>query len=449
MPNKVEPPMKDWIKKNKIANVECIVPDLAGAARGKVVPASKLIESAELRLPQSIFLQGVNGHYPALIKEKLPCDDDMLLLPDATTIRHLPWAETPTAQIIHDCVDKEGNHIPFSPRYVLRKVLDLYHAEGWKPVVAPELEFYLVAANPDPTQPLTAPFDRTGRTEKEGQSYSLEALHEFSALYQTLDQYCTAQNLKIDGLIHEEGIAQMEVNLLHGDPLNLADQTFLYKRTIREAAFAHGLCATFMAKPLEGQPGNAMHIHQSIVDMETGKNLFSTLDGKPNDLLLSHIAGLQKFQPEAMALVTPTINSYRRIVRDMAAPINFHWGYDNRTTGFRIPDNKPNSMRIENRLSAADVNPYIAIAASLACGFIGMKQSLKPSKPLLGNAYDEPLQVSRDWYGALNRLSDCEALNDILGEEFIEVYTAVKETEFDDFLNQVSPWEREHLLSKV
>jgi len=441
--------MKDWIKKNRIANVECIVPDLAGAARGKVVPASKLIESAELRLPQSIFLQGVNGHYPEFIKEKLPCDDDMLLLPDATTIRHLPWAKTPTAQIIHDCVDKEGNHIPFSPRYVLRKVLGLYHAEGWKPVVAPELEFYLVAANPDPTQPLIAPFDRTGRTEKEGQSYSLEALHEFSALYQTLDQYCMAQNLKIDGLIHEEGIAQMEVNLLHGDPLDLADQTFLYKRTIREAAFAHGLCATFMAKPLEGQPGNAMHIHQSIVDMETGKNLFSTPDGKPNDLLLSHIAGLQKFQPEAMALVTPTVNSYRRIVRDMAAPINFHWGYDNRTTGFRIPDNKPNSMRIENRLSAADVNPYIAIAASLACGFIGMKQNLKPSKPLLGNAYDEPLQVSRDWYGALNRLSDCAALNDILGEEFIKVYTAVKETEFDDFLNQVSPWEREHLLSKV
>jgi len=150
-----------------------------------------------------------------------------------------------------------------------------------------------------------------------------------------------------------------------------------------------------------------------------------------------------------MALVTPTINSYRRIVRDMAAPINFHWGFDNRTTGFRIPDNKPNSMRIENRLSAADVNPYIAIATSLACGFMGMKQGLKPSEPLLGNAYDEPLQVSRDWYGALDRLSDCRALNDILGEAFIEVYTAVKETEFDDFLNQVTPWEREHLLSKV
>jgi glutamine synthetase len=441
--------MKNWIQQNKITNIECIVPDLAGAARGKVVPASKLIEGAELRLPQSIFFQGVNGHYPNLTKEKLPCDDDMLLQPDTTTIRHLPWAETPTAQIIHDCVDKAGKEITFSPRYVLRKVLDLYQAEGWKPVIAPELEFYLVAANPDPTQPLTAPFDRTGRTEKEGQSYSLEALHEFSTLYQTLDQYCTAQGLKIDGLIHEEGIAQMEVNLLHGDPLDLADQTFLYKRTIREAAFAHGLCATFMAKPLEGQPGNAMHIHQSIVDLETGNNLFSTPDGKPNNLLLSHIAGLQKYQPKAMALVTPTINSYRRIVRDMAAPINFHWGYDNRTTGFRIPDNKPNSMRIENRLSAADVNPYIAIATSLACGFIGMKQGLNPSEPLLGNAYDEPLKVSRDWYGALDRLSDCEALNEILGEAFIEVYTAVKEAEFDDFLNQVTPWEREHLLSKV
>ena len=441
--------MKDWIKQNQVTDIECIVPDLAGAARGKIVPASKLIEGAELRLPQSIFLQGVNGHYPDLSKDKLPCDDDMLLLPDASTICHLPWAETPTAQIIHDCVDKAGKPIAFSPRNVLRRVLALYHAEGWKPVIAPELEFYLVAANPDPTQPLTAPIDRTGRTEKEGQSYSLEALHEFSKLYKTLDQFCTAQGLKTDGLIHEEGIGQMEINLLHGDPLDLADQTFLYKRTIREAAFAHGLCATFMAKPLEGQPGNAMHIHQSIVDLETGKNCFSTPDGKPNDLLLSHIAGLQKYQPEAMALVTPTINSYRRIVRDMAAPINFHWGYDNRTTGFRIPDNKPNSMRIENRLSAADVNPYIAIATSLACGFIGMKQGLKPSEPLLGNAYDEPLQVSRDWYGALHRLANCEALNEILGEEFIEVYTSVKEIEFDDFLNQVTPWEREHLLSKV
>jgi glutamine synthetase len=441
--------MKDWIKQNQVTDIECIVPDLAGAARGKVVPASKVAEGAELRLPQSIFLQGINGHYPMLSKDKLPCDDDMLLQPDTSTIRRLPWAESPSAQLIHDCVDKAGNPIAFSPRYVLRKVLDLYHAEGWKPVIAPELEFYLVAKNPDSTQPLTTPIGRTGRTEKEGQSYSVEALHEFSKLYKTLNEYCVAQGLKIDGVIHEEGMGQMEINLMHGDPLALADQTFLYKRTIREAALAHGICATFMAKPIEDQPGNAMHIHQSIVDLETGKNSFSTPDGKPNDLLLSHIAGLQKYQPEAMALVTPYINSYRRIVRDMAAPINFHWGYDNRTTGFRIPDNKPNSMRIENRLAAADVNPYIAIATSLACGFLGMKQGLKPSAPLLGNAYDEPLQVSRNWYGALQRLSACEELNDILGEEFIEVYTAVKETEFDGFLNQISPWEREHLLLKV
>lgn len=441
--------MKDWIKQNQVTNIECIVPDLAGAARGKVVPASKLIEGTELRLPQSIFLHCVNGNYPALSKGMLPCDDDMLLKADASTIRRLPWAQSPSAQVIHDCVDKSGNPIKFSPRYVLRKVLDLYHAEGWKPVIAPELEFYLVAANPDPKQPLTSPTNRTGRTEKEGQSYSVEALHEFSKLYQTLNDYCLAQDLSIDGLIHEEGMGQMEINLMHGDPLALADQTFLYKRTIREAAFAHGLCATFMAKPIEDQPGNAMHIHQSLVDLETGRNIFSTPDGKPNDLLLAHIAGLQKYQPEAMALVTPYINSYRRIVPDMAAPINFHWGYDNRTTGFRIPDNKPNSMRIENRLAAADVNPYIAIATSLACGFIGMKQALKPSEPLPGNAYDEPLQVSRNWYGALQRLSACEELNDILGEEFIEVYTAVKETEFDDFLNQITPWEREHLLLKV
>jgi glutamine synthetase len=148
-----------------------------------------------------------------------------------------------------------------------------------------------------------------------------------------------------------------------------------------------------MAKPMEAQPGSAMHIHQSIEDLESGENILSTPEGMPNELLLSHIAGLQRYLPEAMALMTPYVNSYRRIVREMAAPINFHWDFDNRTTGFRVPDNNPKSMRVENRIASADVNPYLAIATSLACGYIGMKQGLKPTEPLNGSAYDEPMQL--------------------------------------------------------
>jgi len=441
--------MKDWIEKHQITEVECIVPDLAGAARGKIMPAAKFTDSTTLRMPQSIFLQSITGEYPDLLDETNPVDVDMLLQPDPYTIRLLPWAKEPSAQVIHDCYDMDGKPIDIAPRQVLRRVLDLYRAEGWKPVIAPELEFYLLQPNFDPKQPLLPPIGRTGRAERSGQSYNIDAINDFDPMFDDMYDYSEAQGLEIDTLIHEEGMGQMEINLLHGDPIELADQAFLFKRTVREAAFRHDLYATFMAKPMENQPGSAMHIHQSVVDLESGKNLFSTADGKPNELLLSHIAGLQQFLPDAMSLLSPYVNSYRRNVRGMSAPINFHWGFDNRTIGFRVPDNNPNSMRVENRIASADVNPYLAIATSLACGYIGMKKGLTPTAPLDGSAYNEPMQLSRHWYASLQRLADSKDLREVLSESFVEAYVAVKEVEFDNFLNVISPWEREHLLLKV
>ena len=441
--------MKDWIEQHEITEVECIVPDLAGAARGKIMPASKFTGTTALRMPQSIFMQSVNGEYPDIYEEMNPVDVDMVLEPDPYTIRLLPWAREPSAQVIHDCFDMNGKPIDISPRQVLRRVLQLYNDEGWKPVVAPELEFYLLQPNIDPKNPLQPPIGRTGRAERSGQSFNIDAVNDFDPMFDDMYDYCEGQGLEIDTLIHEEGMGQLEINLLHGDPLELADQAFLFKRTVREAALRHDLYATFMAKPMEAQPGSAMHIHQSIESVDSGENMFSTPDGKPNELLLSHIAGLQTFMPEAMAIFAPYVNSYRRIVREMSAPINFHWGYDNRTTGFRIPDNNPKSMRVENRIAAADVNPYLAIATSLACGYIGMKKGLKPSDALEGSAYEEPIQLSRHWYSSLQRLADCKELREVLSDDFVDIYVSVKEVEFDNFLNVISPWEREHLLLKV
>ena len=441
--------MEDWIKEHQVTEVECIVPDMAGAARGKIMPAAKFTDSTVLRMPQSIFLQSVTGQYPDIFDDINPTDVDMILKPDASTIRLLPWAKEPSAQVIHDCFDKEGNSIVASPRRVLRRVLELYRNEGWDPIVAPELEFYLLKPNPDPIQPLQPPIGRTGRAERSGQSFNIDAVNEFDPMFDDMYDFCEAQNLEIDTLIHEEGMAQMEINLMHGEPLELADQAFLFKRTVRESALRNNMYATFMAKPMENQPGSAMHIHQSVVDLESRKNIFSTRNGTPNKLFLSHIAGLQQMQPDAMALVAPYVNSYRRFVREMSAPINFHWGFDNRTVGFRVPDNDPKSMRIENRIASADVNPYLAIATSLACGYIGMKQGLKPTEPLASSAYNEPFQLSRHWYQSLQRLADNKALREVLGDDFIDVYVAVKEIEFDDFLNVITPWEREHLLLKV
>jgi len=441
--------MKDWIEQHQITEVECIVPDLAGAARGKIMPASKFTDTTILRMPQSIFMQSITGEYPDVFDQINPLDIDMVLKPDPYTIRLLPWAREPSAQVIHDCFDMQDNPLSFSPRQVLRRVLDYYRAEGWKPVVAPELEFYLLQPNLDPKNPLLPPIGRTGRAERSGQSFNIDAVNDFDPMFDDMYDYCEGQGLEIDTLIHEEGMGQMEINLLHGDPVELADQAFLFKRTVREAALRHDLYATFMAKPMEAQPGSAMHIHQSVEDLESGKNIFSTPEGMPNELMLSHIAGLQHYLPEAMALMSPYVNSYRRIVREMSAPINFHWDFDNRTTGFRVPDNNPKAMRIENRIASADVNPYLAIATSLACGYIGMKKALKPTEALGGSAYDEPMQLSRHWYDSLQRLQDCKELREILGDTFIDVYVAVKELEFDNFLNVISPWEREHLLLKV
>ncbi len=441
--------MKDWIDQHRITEVECLVPDLAGAARGKIMPATKFTNGKPLRMPQSIFMQSVTGDYPAIWERINPLDVDMELRPDPYTIRILPWAREPSAQVIHDCFTMQGEPIEISPRQVLRRILELYRAEGWRPVVAPELEFYLLQPNLDPRQPLLPPVGRTGRAERSGQSFNIDAVNDFDPMFDDMYEYCEGQGLEIDTLIHEEGMGQMEINLLHGDPLELADQAFLFKRTVREAALRHDLYATFMAKPMENQPGSAMHIHQSVESLETGENLFSTPDGQPNELLLAHIAGLQQILPDAMALMTPYVNSYRRIVREMSAPINFHWGFDNRTTGFRIPDNNPAAMRVENRIASADVNPYLAIATSLACGYIGMTRNLEPSEPLTGSAYREPIQLSRHWYDSLQRLGQSEALREVLGSAFVDVYVSVKEAEFDNFLNVISPWEREHLLLKV
>lgn len=441
--------MKDWIETNRISEIECIVPDLAGAFRGKIVPADKFTDSSQLRLPQSVFLQSITGDYPELFERMNPIDADMILVPDASTIRHLPWAREPSAQVIHDCFNMQGKPIGIAPRQVLRKVLELYRAEGWNPIVAPELEFYLLQQNLDPKQPLLPPVGRNGRSERPGQSFNIDAVNEFDPVFDDLYDFCEAQNLKIDTLIHEEGQGQMEINLFHGDPLDLADQAFLFKRTVREAAYRHDLYATFMAKPMEKQPGSAMHIHQSLESVETGENIFSTAQGKPNELMLSYIAGLQQFMPDAMALFCPYVNSYRRIVKDMSAPINFHWGFDNRTIGFRVPDNDPKSMRVENRIAAADVNPYLAIATSLACGYLGMKKGLTPSEPLSGSAYKEPMSLCRNWYQSLQQLSDNQDLRNVLGDSFVDVYVGIKEIEFDNFLTVISPWEREHLLLKV
>jgi glutamine synthetase len=262
-------------------------------------------------------------------------------------------------------------------------------------------------------------------------------------------EYCEAQELDIDTLIHESGAAQMEINFLHGEPMALADQAFLFKRTCREAAYRHGIYATFMAKPLQNEPGSAMHIHQSLTDAESGLNIFSTAENVPTPLFLAHIAGLQRYLPAAMPFFAPNVNSYRRIARGNFAPINVQWGYDNRTVGLRVPLAEPHAMRVENRVAGADVNPYLAIALSLACGYLGMIQGLQPTAPLSGSGYQLGYELPRTLEDSLQLLLGCEDLCELIGERFVRSYAAVKEKEYEIFFRVISSWEREFLLLNV
>jgi glutamine synthetase len=439
---------RTYIAGRRLDEVECIIADIAGVARGKAMPASKFATQANYFLPNSIFLQTITGEW-ADNPSGLFTEPDMVLVPDYSTTTAAPWTADVTVQVIHDAQDQQGNPVPTAPRNVLKRILELYAAKGWAPVVAPEMEFFLTARNIDPNMPVMPPMGRSGRRAAGKQAYSMSAVDEYGKVIDDIYDFAEAQGMEIDGILQEGGAGQVEINLAHGDPIKLADEVFFFKRLIREAALRHDCFATFMAKPIEGEPGSAMHIHHSVVDIKTGKNIFSNPDGSETDAFLHFIAGMQNHLPGAVALLAPYVNSYRRYVPDFAAPINLEWGRDNRTTGLRVPISGPEARRVENRLAGMDCNPYLGLAASLACGYLGLIDALKPREECTGDAYNIETDLPYTMGDALDLLEEDTALCEVLGTEFCKVYDSVKRNEYKEFQQVISPWEREHLLLNV
>jgi glutamine synthetase len=440
-----------WLEERRITEVECLVPDISGIARGKILPANKFRTSLSergLRLPEAIFVQTVTGEF-ADDSVTEDTNSDVYLTPDPNSVRVVPWYDEPTAQVICDAHYAHGGVVDLASRYILQRVLALYGQRGWVPVVAPEIEFFLVQVNTDPDYPLVPPIGRSGRQETGRQAYGIEAANEFDPIVEDLYDYCEAQGLEVDTINHEAGAAQMEINFQHGNALDLADQVFIFKRTLRQAAMKHGIYATFMAKPMQNEPGSAMHIHQSVVDAVTGKNLFSTANGVDSALFRAHIAGLQKYIPAVMPMLAPNPNSYRRLRRHSDAPINTHWGRDNRTVGLRVPVSEAEGRRVENRVAGADVNPYLSIAASLACGYLGMVGKMKAKPEVTGSAYRLAFTLPQHLPDALAKLAQCKPIRELLGQRFIDVLIDVKTAEVEAYQQVVSPWEREHLLLNV
>ncbi len=437
-----------YLEANRLDEVECVIADLPGIARGKAVPASKWEKQAHFHLPNSIFFQTITGDWGEAAGPDGFLEPDMILKPDLSTATAAPWAVDGTLQVIHDAFDQKGRPVAFSPRNVLRRVMSLYEAEGWTPIVAPEMEFYLVARNIDPAKSIEPMMGRTGRPAAGRQAYSMSAVDDYGQVIDDIYEFAEIQGFEIDGIAQEGGAGQLEINLRHGNPLKLADEVFYFKRLIREAALKHDCFATFMAKPIAGEPGSAMHIHHSVIDSK-GRNIFTGPGGGETDAFFHFIGGLQEHMPSAIALIAPYVNSYRRYVEGEAAPVNLEWGRDNRTTGIRIPISDPSARRIENRLPGMDCNPYLCIAASLACGYLGLKNEIRPDKRWRGEASDSEAEIAGSLAEALELFDAATELHEVLGPDFARVYSIVKHTEHTEFLQVISPWEREQLLLNV
>ena len=444
--------LDNWLKAEKIDDVECMVADNAGIARGKSMPRTKFISGLKtrgLKLPETVFGMTITGEY-ALNSYLSETERDVVLMPDLDTLCTTPWQPEPTAAVICDAYLENGDPVEFSPRQVLKKVLKLYEAEGWQPIVAPEFEFYLIDRQEDVEASPISPVGASGRRDSGSAPYSIDSLDEFAPFFDDVYDACEAQRINVDELIHEAGPAQFEFNVMHGPALNVCDQSFLFKRILRQIAIRHNMFTSFMASPYPDNYGSAMHVHQSVVDLETGKNVFVNADGSHSSLFLNHIAGLQTYLPEAMPLIAPFVNSYRRFSLAWSAPTNTHWGRENRSVGLRIPGGPDQARRVENRIAGSDVNPYFAIAASLACGYLGMKGKLEPSPEFRGSAYEaRGRSLPSHFLEGLKNMRGSVALKEILGEGFVETYLDAKAMEYDSYSSVLSPWETKYLLLTV
>ncbi|VVO32530.1 Glutamate--isopropylamine ligase [Pseudomonas fluorescens] len=432
-----------------IDEVECVTPDLNGVPRGKVMTAEGFLEGRRLQLARGVLLQCIMGGYPPA--RFYGCDDgDLALVPDPTQIHRLPWSKQPRAFAICDADELTGESSNLSSRGQLKAVVARYKALGLAPVVATELEFFVFAPNPDPTQPFLPPVGLDGRREDGHSAFSVSSNSGLRPFFNEVYECMAALGLPRDTFMHEMGVSQFEINLLHGDPLLLADQTFLFKHLLKEVALKHGLIVVCMAKPLANTPGSSMHIHQSIVDIASGQNVFSDDDGQETATFRHFIAGQQVAMADFTALFAPNVNSYQRLCHPFASPNNACWSHDNRAAGLRIPASSPVARRVENRLPGADANPYLAIAASLAAGLHGIEQKLEPSEPIQGE-FEVPdnLSLPCTLHAALERLKRSHLAKELFGKEFIEGYIASKTLELTSFYDEITPWERRVLAAQA
>ena len=443
---------KHIIEQRGLSHVKVGLFDADGIMRGKYMSKEKFFSSLDSgfafcdvvlgwdskdQLYDNVEFTGWHTGYP---------DAPVRILPE--TCRNLP-AEGDMLLFIAEFSDHAE---AVCPRGTLRRVLERADRMGFDVTAAFEYEFFMFKETPESVRekgyknltPLTPGFFGYSMLRN---SVHADLHHQIMALGEDMD-------FPIEGLHTETGPGVLEAAIAHDDAKEAADKAALFKTFIKVWAQRNGLMATFMAKWSSDWPGQSGHIHISLKD-KNGKAVFHDPNNAYNmsDTQRHFLAGQQKYMPEFLAMIAPTVNSYSRMVPGLWAPLDATWGVENRTTALRVIPGSEKSQRIEYRLGSADANPYLALAAALASGLMGIEQKLEPYAQVKGNAYaqdhPEALSLPRTLFDAARKLKRSEVAKELFGHEFVQHYAATREWEEREFRKHVSDWELERYFEII
>ena len=425
-----------WLDEHpEVRNVRCGAADLNGQARGKRVPrrfASRL-ETDGTRMPLSVMnvdIWGEDIEDSPLVFET--GDVDGVMLPTERGYVPMPWLSSPSAMLPLWAFHEDGRPFAGDPRHALAEVLRRYGERGLTPVVATEMEFYLVDDSGKEIMQPKSP--RSGKRRDAAEILSLRALDAFDSFFNELYDACDQMDIPAEAAMSESGLGQFEINLEHvPDALKAADDAWLFKMLVRGLARNHGMAASFMAKPYEEYSGNGMHVHFSVIDKD-GNNVFNndTFEGSP--ILQNAIAGCLAGLSDLALIYAPHANSYERLIPESHAPTSICWAYDNRTASVRVPGGSFKARRIEHRVAGGDVNPYLFLAAVLGSALVGIEDGLTPPAPITGNAYDQKLpQLPAEWSDAITAFEKGEMPRRIFDKQLVDNFLRTKRQELRDF----------------
>ncbi len=432
--------------------IDVLTVDWQGKLRGKRLPesfADKIIKG-QSRLPLSTLAQDIwNDDRDDILELSLSIGDpDGLCVPGDNTIKTQPWNPS-HAQVLTSLHELDGTISEYDVRGVLVREIERWATLNWYPSVAIELEFYLLDATTLSTGIPSVPKQLALAGQPQDlQLYDLRVMDQVSDFLAKVHTYSQALDIPATAALAEFGPGQFEINLEHRDnPLQAADDAIIFKQIVDRAARDTGLYASFMAKPYAEHGGSGQHVHVSVIDGD-GKNLFN--QGEKRERLLHCVSGCLDNLAHCLLMYAPHGNSYRRIQPESFAPNRLDWGYDHRGVALRLPETTGKNARLEHRVAGADANPYLVLASILASMRHGLDKGVSPvSNPLMpGDTPDAP-RLTHDWLSAIEAARSSSLLDEILGKNFVEKFTAIKEQEAIWFNGQVNSVDWNTYLTRV